>query len=537
MRSPFNRHDDDGFAIVLFALMLIFLMIVAALAVDVGALYNARRSDQNAADTGALGGAQSLGDTNANLIAQVQSQVNGTLGVTLTAAQWNSCAGIVDPDPVDTPLTGANCITVNGGARSQVQVRMPTQQLNAFFGRAAGVNAFSHSAFAIAGLRSAGFGSVLPFAMPAGAGSGDGYVCIKSGSGGTSVAPCDGSSSGNFGYVDFGQFGNTDVGTLQDCGNGGQRPRSANNMAVGVDHDLSTLAGAPHNGVVVVDSPSSCSANPQVPRPNSMDTTTGNTVSQSLAPGMAFGLVGGFSDGNPQGRLGRTSPLLFNGAGTTRLVNDTLLDDNPLWEFIPTSFPGGASVPASCVKSVFTDVYGGDLTNLPTSVRSLLQNMQRPERMRQLMQRCFTHYSGAAWNANGAIAGVPDPTSCPNSGCTYAVFSRNSSTADQPDLSDIQYTSRFGYVPQLTTAFPNGNSTVSIAGFRAVFFQRLLGACNGNTCNTDFEPGLGIDKSGSPKDAEAITAFVFSPTMLPNGLAGDDAPFAIGRNRFVSLIR
>lgn len=533
MRSTSNSHRDDGFAIVLFALLLVFLMIVAALAIDVGALYNARRSDQNAADTGALGGAQSLGDTNAILIAQVQNQANSTLGVTLTAEQWNSCSNITDPDQVDTALSGANCITVNG-ARTQVQVRIPTRQLNAIFGRAAGVNAYDHGAFAIAVLRFSGFGSVLPFAMPAGAGAGDGYACIKSGSGGTSVFPC-GSSSGNFGYVDFGQFGNADVGTLQDCGSGGQRPRSANNMAVGVDHEVSTLAGMPHFGTVVVDTPASCSAIPQVPQPNSMGTITGGTVSNSLAPGMAFGQVGGFSDGNPNGRLARTSPLLFDGGGASRLVNDTRLDDNPLWEFIPTSFPGNASVPTSCVKSVFTDVRNGNLNNLPARVRLLLIEKQLPEQMRLLLQRCFTHYGGSAWNPNNLS--VPDPTSCPNSGCTDAVFSRNSSTTDQPDLYDIQYTPRFGYVAQLTAAFPNGNSTVSIGSFRAVFLQRLLGACGSNTCGTDFEPGLGIDKSGSPKQADAITAFVFSSTMLPNGLASSDAPFAVGRNRFVSLIR
>ena len=239
--------------IVFTALLLVVLMIFAALALDLGGLYNARRNDQNAADTSALGGAQSLGDTNTNLIAEVKSLATSTLGVTLTAAQWNSCAAIADPDPIDTALSGANCITTNG-ARTQLQVRIPTRQLNAVFGRVAGVNAFDHDAFAIAGLVSSGFGNVLPFGMPVNAGGGDGYDCIKAGSSGTSVEPCGGASSGNFGYVDFGMFGNDDVGTSVDCGNGGHRPRSANNMAVGVDHDLSAYGGAPHGpGVEVVD--------------------------------------------------------------------------------------------------------------------------------------------------------------------------------------------------------------------------------------------------------------------------------------------
>ncbi len=532
MTAPKRADGEQGLVVVFSALLMVVLMIFAALAVDLGSLYNARRSDQNAADTGALGGAQSLGATGTTLADEVKTVVHSTLGTTLTSTQWNSCGSITDPDPIDTPISGSNCITVNG-SRTQVQVRIPTRQLNSIFGRAAGVNSFSHDAFAIAGLASSGFGNVLPFGMPASAGGGDGYVCIKEGSGGTSVAPCGGPSSGNFGYVDFGQFGNAETGTSLDCGNGGQRARSANNMAVGVDHDLSVYGGVPNLTTEVVDTVA-CGASPQTPRPNAVQTTTGNTVSQSLNPGIAFGT--GFSDGGP-GRLARTSPLLFGGSGATKNVAGTQLDNNPLWEFIPTSFPAGTSVPSSCQKSVFTTVLGGNITGLPASVRDLLAPKALAERMQLLLQRCFTHYSGAAWTANGAIAGTGEPSSCPAAGCTAPVFSRNSSTSDSPDLFDIQYTSRFGYVPQLTEDFPNGNKVVRIGGFRAIFLQRLLGKCNANDCDLDFEPGFSTNQSSEPADAEAITAFVFPRTMLPNGLAGDDAAFTVGLNRFVRLIR
>ncbi len=519
--------------IVFTALLLVVLMIFAALALDLGSVYSARRNDQNAADSAALGGVQSLSASDAVLVAEVKKLANNTLGGTpLSDAQWNSCGGITDPDTVDTPLSGANCITVNG-ARSRIQVRIPTQQLNSVFGRAAGVNSFNHSAFAIAGLVSAGFGSVLPFGMPSGAGAGDGLVCIKSGSGGTSVEPCDGSSSGNFGYVDFSQYGSDEVNTAKDCGNGQQRQRSAQNMAVGVDHDLSKYTGAPYPNQQVVDT-TACAANPQTPLPNSMDTTTGNTVSQALTPGIAFGT--GFSDGGP-GRLARSSALLFGGGGSMKNVAGTQLDNNPLWEFIPTSFPAGSSVPDSCQKSQFTSVLGGNLSSLPSNVQTLLSPKAQAERMRLLLQRCFTHYTGSSWTAGGAIGGGGDPSSCPMSGCTDAVFSRNTSTSDVPDLPDIQYTPRFGYVPQLTTSFPNGNATVNIGSFRAIFFQRLLGGCSGNSCNLDFEPGLSASYASAPADAEAITAFVFPATMLPNGLAGENAPFALNKNKFVSLVR
>ncbi len=532
-RSRSTRlREDDGLAMVLTALVLVVLMIFAAFAVDLGGVYAERRNDQSASDTAALAGAMVLNESNAAVVARVKDVAHKSLGETLSVDAWNSCSSVTDPDLVDIPLSGANCITTNG-ARTHLQVRIPERTMESTFGKAAGIAGFKHTAFAIAGLTSSGFGSVLPFGMPASAGSGDGYVCIKSGSGGTSVEPCGGSSSGNFGYVDFGHFGNVDVGTPVDCGNGGQRARSANNMAVGVDHDLSRLNSTPWNGVVVVDT-AACSTNPQTPSPNSMETLTGNTVSQSLSPGIAFGT--GFSDGGP-GRLARTSPLLFDGGGQTKNVSGVQLDNNPLWEFIPTSFPAGASVPTSCHKSVFTQVLGGSLGSLPSSVQTLLAPKGQAERMRLLLQRCITHYSGAPWTASGAISGAGDPSSCPSSGCTSPVFSRNSSSSDSPDLPDIQYTSRFGYVPQLTTEFPGGTQTVHIASFRAIFLQRLLGSCNAHSCGLDFEPGLSGSFASAPQDAEAITAFVFPPGMLPNDLASADAPFQIGTNRFVRLIR
>jgi hypothetical protein len=518
-------------AAIFIALLMVAMLIFTAFAVDLGAEYAARRNDQNAADTGSLGGVMLLSGSNANVVSRVKDLVFKTTGDTISDAAWNSCTGITDPDLVDTPMTGANCITTNG-PRTQLQVRVPVRSQTAFFGKAAGVVGFDHSAFAIAGLVSVGFGSVLPFGMPASAGNGDGYACLKSGSSGTTVDPCQ-ATTGNFGYVDFSHFGNTEINTPLDCGNGGQRPRAANNMAVGVDHDLSTLAGEPWLGVAKVDT-AACGTTPQTQSPNAMATLTGNTVSQALNPGIAFGT--GFSDGGP-GRLARTIPLLFSGAGVTRNVSGVQLDDNPLWEFIPTSFPAGASVPSSCQKSVFTTVLGGSLSGLPSNVQTLLTPKGTPERMRLLLQRCITHYRGTAWTANGSISGAGDPSSCPSSGCTDPVFSRNSSSSDSPDLPDIQYTSRFGYVPQLTTDFPNGNATVYISSFRAIFLQRLLGSCNGNSCGLDFEPGLGINKAGSPQDAEAVTAFAFPSGMLPNGLASSDAPFKVGVNRFVRLVR
>ncbi|MGQ0830345.1 MAG: Tad domain-containing protein [Microthrixaceae bacterium] len=532
MRS--RASGDDGLAIIFTALLLLVLLTFAAFAVDLGGVYSARRNDQNAADTASLGATQSFSLNDSGLASVVKDLAHGTLGVTLSDAQWNSCSGITDPDNVDTALSGANCITVNVG-RSRIQVRIPTRDHPSVFGGAIGISGYAHNAFAIAGLVRSGFGAVLPFGLGAGAGGGDGQVCVKTGPGGHSEPPCDGPSSGNFGYLDFAYFGSADLNTTLDCGSGGQRPRNENNAAVGVDHDLSTYGGSPHGAVDVVDTNSPCGG---TARPNAAYTLTGNTPQNF---GNAIYSGSGYSDGLG-GRLQRSGTGVFSGAGDSTNVGGHILDDNPLWEFLPTSFPPGSNVPNSCAKSIFTQVLANNYSSLPTApadVQSYVQNLPtKAEQMRALIGRCISHYNGVTWDANGAITPVGDPPSGCTGACSDPIFTRNSSTTDAPDLYDIQYTARFGYVPELNAAFPNGNSITRFAGFRPIFFQRLLGgSCSGGSCTHDFEPGLGYTNTSAENKADGITAFVLPRNSLPNGLGADTAPFDVNKNRFVQLIR
>ena len=356
---------------------------------------------------------------------------------------------------------------------------------------------------------------VLPFGLAAGRGGGDGYVCLKVGLGGHSEPPCDGASAGILGFLDFSAFGNSVVGTATDCSSGGLRSRNENNSAVGVDHELSTYGGF-HGAVEVLDTGQPCGG---TAKPNAAYVMT-NTP-QSFGAGMYSGT--GYSDGGP-GRLARVGTNVFGGAGQSTNVGGRQLDDNPLWEFLPSSFPAGAEVPASCHKSIFTDALSGTYTQLPTSpanVRSYVSG--RPtaaERMRLLLQRCISHYNGVTWDANGAITPVGDPPVGCSGTCDDPIFTRNSSTTDVPDLYDIQYTARFGYVPELTAAFPAGNAAVRLQTFRPIFLQRLLGGtCTGGSCTHDFEPGVGYSNASSGSTADGITAFVLPGSSLPGDLS------------------
>lgn len=538
-----SSRRERGLALVLVSLLLVTLMVFAALVVDLGAVYTERRDDQNAADVGALGGAADLisQSTDTEVIEEVRARVHSTLGETLTAAQWNSCGadGFAFPTGYTTLAHATDgvqdCIRADRSSNRLV-VRVPQRDVATSFGSVIGVDSIEHSAFAIAGMERVGFGNVLPFGFIAG----DSYGCLKDSAAGLSVAPCDGSDAGNFNYLDFTFFGNSAVGTTERC-SGQENGRLSNNIAVGIDHDLSRFSGTE---VIEGTECGSTEADP-----NTLHTNTGNRQS-AFGSGIYSG--SGFSDGS-NARLQRTNPALFDGNGATQSVGGHTLDDNPLWEFLPDTFDSGDDVPASCHKSVFDEVLSddyGSLPETPANVRQFIEDWaaipanptdaEKATQMRWLLIRCFNHYEGLSFDGDGSIQGGSEASSCGSDGCGDPVFIRD--TVPDDETYDIQLTSRFGYVPQLEEdEFPSGSSTlVHIEVFRAIFLQRLLANCSGNDCDIDFEPmGSGFvpaaNESGT--SANAITAFIFPPTMLPNGLAGDEAPFALGVNRFVRLIR
>ena len=555
-----RAHGEHGITIVFVALMLVLMMVFAAFVVDLGGLYSARRQDQNAADAGALAAAQDVVTASGSIVTDVDSYVSKTLDISTGTLNWaTGCPGSNgDQDQVDTAVPGttqdSSCITRDDSGRL-IQVRLPVRQYPASFAKVVGIDSFDHTAFAIAGLLRSGFGSVLPYALSAGAGSGDGYVCLKTGAGGhTGDAKCDGPDSGNFGYVDFAFFGSSDLNTTTDCSNGNQRDRNINNTAMGIDHDLSKygIGASPWGTTEVIDTNTPCGA---TETPNSMYVLTGNTP-QDFGTGMYVGAANIFTDGQPA-RLQRSNPRLLDGAAPSpQSVGGHPLDNNALWSFITPGLHsngdgGSDDVPVSCQKDQFVGADGvvgtaDDLNTLPGNVASALEPLDLADRTRLLLQRCFDHYNGQAWDGSGIVS-LTSPSTDPKVGCgpagqacTGVVFGLNSSTTEVPNLYDIQYTPRFGYVPVLASSFPNGNGVVHIDTFRAIWLQRLLaGQCNGSSgCDHSYDPGVPYTGStSSATKADGITAFVFPRTMLPNNLGGETAPFDVGKNRFVRLVR
>lgn len=528
-----GRTDDSGFTLVIVGLVLVVLMVFSAIVIDVGAVYNSRREDQNGADAGALAAARELDGDEADLLAAAMEYAEETIDEDLTLAQWDSCAG--DAGALTNVIATADCVSYDD---RRVRVRLPDQYYETSFGRIVGLDEVRHGAFAIAGLTPAGFGGVLPFGITGATGSG-GFGCLKSNSNGT-ASPWCGSTDGDFGFLDFSEY--TDRGTGgESCGSGQFNARVRRNTAMGVDHDLS-LQGTKR--VTLVSDVEGCNANPNIEEPDSAVSQTGNN-SDDVRDGLFSGTTT-FPDGQPS-RLRRSSPLLFdgNGASTAQVHGVSGLDNNPLWRFIPPDYGPGmgtaADIPNSCRRNQFVDSSGNYTTaNLPGGVKSFIDS--RPddrERVVALLARCITHYKGDSWNgfpASGTLTTAEPPSGC-SGPCSDPVFALNSSKDDSPDLFDIQYTPRFGYVPVIPNFSPPNNTKRAFLSFRPIFIQRLVISAPGP--DTVWDPGVtpAPPASAGYQTVREVSVFTFPDGILPGGLAGPEAPFEIDKNRFVSLMR
>lgn len=504
---------------------MIMLLLFASIVVDVGQVMLERRHDQSVADVAVIAGAMSRWDE-ADLAATVLATINDNVDDPMTLADLDTCPSETLPPNWSTYPT-YNCLAHNQ-SYTEIRLRLPAREIRTAFGLLAGIGSIRHSAFAQA--RDRNRGGVLPFAISATAGT---YECLKAGASNVPDDDCSGAESGNFGPVVFGLWGNESMGTTKDCLG---QDQFMINLAQGIDHDLSRYGQRPHvlptAQVVDTDSCGTTAA------PNAMETYTGNTP-QNLYDGILSTTT--FPD-NRGARFRR-----FDGMSwfqTTTIANADA-DDNPIWEFIDPGLSASDDVPRSCWKDQFIGEMGGLNTDndpwmsaLPDDVENHLILFDVPDRMIKLVQRCLEHYEGRAWDDEGALSGAADDSDCLPTGCTDPIFSRDTGYEDE-DIWDIQASSRFGYVPQLMAgADLNGNTTVRIDTFRAVFLQRVYGGnCSVGGCTFIYDPGVGSSYNGSANKANALTAFVLPPASLPGRLGDPDAPNSFGVTRFVRLSR
>jgi hypothetical protein len=486
MLSPRRRAEgEDGVVMVVFTIMLVVILGMAALVIDVGFVSEKTRQIQNSSDAAALAAAQSLPDTSA---AEATAKSYASANLPGGSFNWSGCT---DSLPSGwTQSSSTSCISFDSSF-TQVKVKIPWQTYPTTFGKVLNVGSLGASRSATARIVSAGFGSIQPFALYSGFGAG--IACLKQGPSGHRIATCDDPTSGNFTLLDITQYGNASLGTPTRCGNSYQRNRMIDNIAIGADHLFSTYTG----GTPLVDG---CGQ----PEPNTIPPRTGNDVS-AFDLGIAHGAASDTSDGR--------GARLKRGGYPKTTVMGAQLDNKPMWEFIPTGLQttGPNAVPASCQRETFNA-----MSPLPANTYQ--------SRMEAQLEQCFTDYEAGPLNNGVHYPGV--------------VFSANTDPfgPEVPvDLYDIQLSPRFAYVPQFVQSVPpNGSSSnLNIASFRAIYMWDLYY----NNGSSDFAPGpWNTSAQGSSNDtAVAMTAWVFDDNMLPQTLRGD--PTSVGQNNYVQLVK
>jgi len=476
------RHRKDGergAVLVMMVLTMTVMLGVSALVIDLGHGMERRRELENTADAAALAAAQDLPVV---ATAEATAKTVSTKNAPDATLNWASCT---DSDRLAVASADTPCISYDSSF-TRVRVRIPQQSYKSFFAQVLGINVISTNGSATARVVSAGFGSIEPFALFSGFNAG--LACLKEGPSGHRIATCDDPSTGNFNLLDITQYGNATLNTPQRCGNSFQRQRIIDNIAIGADHLFST-----YNGTEILDG---CGNN----GPNTLPPRTGNDVS-AFDTGLVHGLASDTSDGG--------SARLKRGQYPKATVMGVQLDNKPLWEFIPNTTLQG--VPNSCQRATFNTLVAA---SYPTPA-------QEQATLQAALEQCFTDYE--AGNYTGVVFGAnTDPFG-----------------AESPvDLYDIQLSPRFAYVPQFVEDVPpNGSSSnLHIDDFRAIYMEDVYGGCN-NSCSVDFAPGpWNTSPLGAGNvNAQAMTAWVFPPQMLPVGLRGN--PAAVGQNTYVQLIK
>ena len=185
------RRDERGAILVVAALLMTSMLAMSAIAIDLANARQHQRQARGSADAAALAGAQDLPEP-AKVVATVKSYALANFDT--PASAWAGCS-----DPEHLPETpdignGNTCISVDE-AFSRVRVRLPQREVPTYFAGVIGIDEVPVSAAATAEAKLKRDDRIIPATIAASTGTG--HTCIENG--GSNVAPCDKSTSGNFG--------------------------------------------------------------------------------------------------------------------------------------------------------------------------------------------------------------------------------------------------------------------------------------------------------------------------------------------------
>ena len=490
-----SGRRERGATAILVALSMLVLLGFAAIAVDGGIALDERRQEQGGVDAGVL---------SAGISAQILPTQPGCGGSGLTLAACNGAVvamEIINQNadaayPIssfDNPTLCSDAafpteFTTSGGGiistvidisttrtldcirwtdnLDKVHVILPITQVATTFGRILGRTSIAINASAEAEAVIKKPGQIIPFVVgPTGANAN--LNCLFEPPSGIGAPPCDGPTSGNFGYMQPYLYGDSLFGTPTNCTSVSQDGIAAS-LAKGADHVYDLNA----NVAGVANDRNLCPNKNQII--DQIDVRTGGT-SNPVEVGAIDGIFG------TEGRLtckdaDSTEPTWFDpqldSAACAWVYNNhpEELDSTGLFRFID---PGAAAESSGqCNSSVDT---------------------------RSEMSVCL-----AAWRAWPMSHTIP-------------LF----------DL-DLGTSPRFAWVPRVNIDPDSGGSGFyTIEDFLPVYLQTTYYNCNSSECRLAFDPGqsssgacVGFSEAcGYPtngrRSLEAMSAFILRDDMLP----------------------
>lgn len=195
-----RENAEDGAVLVLWAVALVGLMGLVAMAVDLGNIAQTKQHTVNAVEDAALAAAPFLRTTE-SAAATVATDYMLKNYTTLTASDLNTCSASVfqagiTPDPLESCIGffTSSGSSPAGLSPNGVAVAMPEQAVNYTFGRASGLSSQPVSSIAYATVQTASTGLLLPFATADTAGAG--LNCLLDFSHGK-VKACNGVTTGS----------------------------------------------------------------------------------------------------------------------------------------------------------------------------------------------------------------------------------------------------------------------------------------------------------------------------------------------------
>ncbi len=391
------RTDEAGLVLPLLGLLLVTLLVFAAFAIDLGAAWAERRTDQSGADASVMAGAMELitgPTTEAGIVDEVRDFVERNVGLPATSPDWITCT---DPGRglSYTPLTDGNgdvmdCISIDNTTRAPhliIRARVPEQQVDTFFATVIGIDTITVDAFAESEIKAgiAGEGGIIPLALPQDYSPEE---CLGTPPDGQipQDSVCQGPLQGNFGVIDSPHFGaGPPHGTTLICPPSGLLARVSHQVAIGLDHYLRVSPISP------VPDPSNsqpATGDDDCPQellfPYVLNTRTGDPFSgggggswpptpASPNVAVAVGLVGDgpFGTAATIGRFRRIGG--FNtGVGDDQRILETTdpphvaMDNVGLWEYLDPVRSKGI-----CKPDAFIGLVGTELTD---QMRACLNN-------------------------------------------------------------------------------------------------------------------------------------------------------------------